>query len=97
VINSPWIQARLITPIYPLVAENLHDPNVVKVLRAADGRAITFSRTAIPHVRDVSAEQWHEPTTFWGWWKGWSWRRAASRATLHWRRAPWPPRWRSTQ
>jgi 3-deoxy-manno-octulosonate cytidylyltransferase (CMP-KDO synthetase) len=59
-----WVP--VITPVYPLGASKLHDPNVVKVLRAADGRAITFSRSGIPHVRDVPAEQWHKHTTYWG-------------------------------
>jgi 3-deoxy-manno-octulosonate cytidylyltransferase (CMP-KDO synthetase) len=31
----------VITPVYPLPPEKIHDPNVVKVLRAGDGRAIT--------------------------------------------------------
>jgi len=56
----------VITPVYPLVAEKIHDPNVVKVLRASDGRAITFSRSALPHVRDLPPEQWPSRTTHWG-------------------------------
>lgn len=56
----------VLTPVYPLAAEKIHDPNVVKVLRAADGRAITFSRSALPHVRDLPPEQWHRATTYWG-------------------------------
>lgn len=57
---------EVITPVYPLAATKLHDPNVVKVLRAADGRAITFSRSALPHVRDLTPERWAERTTYWG-------------------------------
>lgn len=56
----------VLTPVYPLTADKLHDPNVVKVLRARDGRAITFSRSALPHLRDVSPEQWVDHTTYWG-------------------------------
>jgi 3-deoxy-manno-octulosonate cytidylyltransferase (CMP-KDO synthetase) len=56
----------VITPVYPLLPEKIHDPNVVKVLRATDGRAITFSRSALPHVRDLPPEQWHTRTTYWG-------------------------------
>jgi 3-deoxy-manno-octulosonate cytidylyltransferase (CMP-KDO synthetase) len=56
----------VITPVYPLLPEKIHDPNVVKVLRAGDGRAITFSRSALPHVRDLPPEQWHSRTTYWG-------------------------------
>ncbi|NDC15354.1 MAG: 3-deoxy-manno-octulosonate cytidylyltransferase [Synechococcaceae bacterium WB9_2_170] len=56
----------VLTPVYPLSAAKLHDPNVVKVLRAQDGRAITFSRSALPHVRDLAPDQWTSRTTFWG-------------------------------
>jgi 3-deoxy-manno-octulosonate cytidylyltransferase (CMP-KDO synthetase) len=56
----------VLTPVYPLAADKLHDPNVVKVLRARDGRAITFSRSALPHLRGVPPEQWAEHTTYWG-------------------------------
>jgi len=41
-----WVP--VITPVYPLGAGKLHDPNVVKVLRAAYGWAIIFSLSAIP-------------------------------------------------
>ena len=56
----------LLTPVYPLAADKIHDPNVVKVLRARDGRAITFSRSALPHLRGVPPQQWGEHTTYWG-------------------------------
>ena len=56
----------VLTPVYPLTADKLHDPNVVKVLRARDGRAITFSRSALPHLRGVPPEQWADHTTYWG-------------------------------
>ena len=56
----------LLTPVYPLAADKIHDPNVVKVLRARDGRAITFSRSALPHLRGVQPQQWGEHTTYWG-------------------------------
>lgn len=59
-----WVP--VITPVYPLQPEKIHDPNVVKVLRAGDGRAITFSRSALPHVRDVPPGEWHSRTTYWG-------------------------------
>ena len=56
----------VITPVYPLLPDKIHDPNVVKVLLAGDGRAITFSRSALPHVRDLPPEQWHRHTSYWG-------------------------------
>lgn len=70
VARARWGEAAawlpVITPVYPLLPEKIHDPNVVKVLRAGDGRAITFSRSALPHVRDLPPEQWHSRTTYWG-------------------------------
>jgi 3-deoxy-manno-octulosonate cytidylyltransferase (CMP-KDO synthetase) len=59
-------QPQVLTPVYALGPEKLHDPHVVKVLRAADGRAITFSRSALPHVRDLPPGLWHTRTTYWG-------------------------------
>ncbi|KMM16913.1 3-deoxy-manno-octulosonate cytidylyltransferase [Synechococcus sp. GFB01] len=64
VVAADW--PPVITPVYPLPAPKIHDPNVVKVLRASDGRAITFSRSALPHVRDLPPDQWHSRTTYWG-------------------------------
>lgn len=42
--------ATLGTPIRSL--EQVHAPSCVKVVRAADGRALYFSRSSIPYVRD---------------------------------------------
>ena len=56
----------VVTPVYGLKPETVHNPNVVKTLLAHDGRALYFSRSAIPHVRDVDPEDWHQHTTFWG-------------------------------
>ena len=47
-------------------ALSVHNPNVVKTLLAHDGRALYFSRSAIPHVRDVAEVDWHQHTTYWG-------------------------------
>jgi 3-deoxy-manno-octulosonate cytidylyltransferase (CMP-KDO synthetase) len=44
----------------------LHNPNVVKVLLAAGGRGLYFSRSALPHVRDVDPAQWCAHTSFRG-------------------------------
>lgn len=38
--------------------EEIHNPNAVKVVTAADGRALYFSRAAIPFDRDKSAPQY---------------------------------------
>ena len=56
----------VVTPVYGLRPETVHNPNVVKTLLAHDGRALYFSRSAIPHVRDVDPAEWHQHTTYWG-------------------------------
>ena len=56
----------VVTPVYVLKPESVHNPNVVKTLLAHDGRALYFSRSAIPHVRDVDPADWHRHTTYWG-------------------------------
>lgn len=38
--------------------EALFDPNLVKVVRGDDGRAIYFSRSVIPYVRKVPWQEW---------------------------------------
>ena len=56
----------VVTPVYGLKPETVHNPNVVKTLLAHDCRALYFSRSAIPHVRDVDPAEWHQHTTYWG-------------------------------
>jgi 3-deoxy-manno-octulosonate cytidylyltransferase (CMP-KDO synthetase) len=56
----------VLTPVYRMGAEKVHNPNVVKTLLAADGRALYFSRSAIPHVRGVDPADWHAHTAYWG-------------------------------
>jgi 3-deoxy-manno-octulosonate cytidylyltransferase (CMP-KDO synthetase) len=46
--------------------EKVHDPNVVKTLLAADGRALYFSRSALPHVRGHHPDDWHRHAPYWG-------------------------------
>jgi 3-deoxy-manno-octulosonate cytidylyltransferase (CMP-KDO synthetase) len=57
---------EVLTPVYRMGAEKVHNPNVVKTLVAADGRALYFSRAAIPHVRGVDPAHWHAHAPFWG-------------------------------
>jgi 3-deoxy-manno-octulosonate cytidylyltransferase (CMP-KDO synthetase) len=47
-------------------ANKVHNPNGVKTLVAADGRAHYFSRSAIPHVRGVDPADWHAHVPCWG-------------------------------
>jgi 3-deoxy-manno-octulosonate cytidylyltransferase (CMP-KDO synthetase) len=57
----------VVTPVYPIRdAGTLASPAVVKVVRAADGHALYFSRSMIPHLRGVAPEQWAERGTYWG-------------------------------
>lgn len=44
--------------------EALFDPNLVKVTFAANGRALYFSRSIIPYVRNVEWKQWLETADF---------------------------------
>jgi 3-deoxy-manno-octulosonate cytidylyltransferase (CMP-KDO synthetase) len=57
---------EVLTPVYRLGETKVHNPNVVKTLLAADGRALYFSRSAIPHVRDEHPDDWHQHTPYWG-------------------------------
>jgi len=57
---------EVLTPVYRLSSEKVHNPNVVKTLLAADGRALYFSRSAVPHVRDIAPAHWPQHTTYWG-------------------------------
>lgn len=57
----------LITPVFRINnQEELSSPNVVKVARASDGRALYFSRSPIPYLRDIPVESWLENGEFWG-------------------------------
>lgn len=49
--------ATLATPIVD--ADELFDPNVVKLVRSASGRALYFSRAPLPWARDAFAENKH--------------------------------------
>ena len=57
---------EVLTPVYQMGAEKVHNPNVVKTLLAADGRALYFSRSAVPHVRGVDPSDWAQHTIYWG-------------------------------
>ncbi len=57
---------EVLTPVYRMGPEKVHDPNVVKTLLAADGRALYFSRSALPHVRGEAPEDWHRHAPYWG-------------------------------
>ena len=57
---------EVLTPVYRLGADHLHDPNVVKTLVSSGGQALYFSRSAVPHVRGVDPADWHAHAPYWG-------------------------------
>lgn len=60
-------EAPVTIPVYPMEnAEEVHDPSVVKVVRAADGRCLYCSRSPVPFVRDHGPEDWPASAPFWG-------------------------------
>jgi 3-deoxy-manno-octulosonate cytidylyltransferase (CMP-KDO synthetase) len=59
--------ADVATPVYRLTKmEEVADPNLVKVVRSADGLALYFSRSPIPYVRDQEPNGGLLSSTFWG-------------------------------
>jgi 3-deoxy-manno-octulosonate cytidylyltransferase (CMP-KDO synthetase) len=82
---SVWFEnpVDLITPIYPITSqEDLMNPNIVKVARAHDGRAVYFSRSPVPYLRDEPVERWLERRPYWGHIGVYGYRRAALQAYL---------------
>jgi 3-deoxy-manno-octulosonate cytidylyltransferase (CMP-KDO synthetase) len=59
--------ADVTTPVYSINSiEEVTNPNVVKVVRDREGRALYFSRSPIPHVRDAELKDWTSLAPFWG-------------------------------
>lgn len=59
--------ADIATPVYRINdMDDVNNPNVVKVVRAADHKALYFSRSPVPHVRDLEPSQWLSTVPFWG-------------------------------
>ncbi len=56
----------VVTPIYKLQKESIHNPSVVKVLVNKNSEAVYFSRSALPYVRDVEKDSWHLKYCYWG-------------------------------
>ncbi|MCE9531544.1 MAG: 3-deoxy-manno-octulosonate cytidylyltransferase [Planctomycetes bacterium] len=58
---------QMVTPVYRIrEIQDLTNPGVVKVVRDRRGRALYFSRSPIPFVRDVPIGDWLEHSSFWG-------------------------------
>lgn len=63
-----WRETRcqLVTAVARITdAERLTNPNCVKVVRSGDGRALYFSRSAVPHLRGVPVAEWPSREDFW--------------------------------
>lgn len=59
--------ADVVTPVYRITRiEDVINPNVNKVVRTSDGRALYFSRSPVPYVRDVANDEWLSHVPFWG-------------------------------
>ncbi len=57
----------MVTAVYPLTdTQQLTNPNLVKVIRTAEGRALYFSRAAVPHMRDFPLGEWINRYPYWG-------------------------------
>lgn len=68
-IVSQWekTQDDLVTPVYRITElEDLLNPNVVKVARGLNGRAVYFSRSPLPYVRDLPRSAWLKQEVFFG-------------------------------
>lgn len=57
---------QVLTPIFRLTQGQLHNANMVKTLLNGVGDVLYFSRSAIPHQRDVAPEHWAEHAAYWG-------------------------------
>tara|TARA_B100001093_G_scaffold359037_1_gene343619 strand:- start:8472 stop:9305 length:834 start_codon:yes stop_codon:yes gene_type:complete len=57
---------EIVTPVFKLKKESIHNPAVVKALINQNSEAIYFSRSALPHVRDENNEKWHLYQDYWG-------------------------------
>jgi 3-deoxy-manno-octulosonate cytidylyltransferase (CMP-KDO synthetase) len=55
----------------PAVGEDIHNPNAVKVVTDANGRALYFSRSTIPHDRDNSHPQYFKHLGIYAYRKQW--------------------------
>ena len=64
--NLTTTSADIVTPVFQITEfSDLSDPGIAKVVRTSDGRALYFSRSPIPFVRDVPMADWPKRTTFW--------------------------------
>jgi 3-deoxy-manno-octulosonate cytidylyltransferase (CMP-KDO synthetase) len=66
---ADWKRLRpdIITPVFAITdLDDLQSPNLVKVVRSAQGRTLYFSRSPVPFVRDLPMKHWLQQHSFWG-------------------------------
>ncbi|WOO42156.1 3-deoxy-manno-octulosonate cytidylyltransferase [Rubellicoccus peritrichatus] len=57
----------IVTPVFSIAeGEEILDPNLVKAVRTGSGRALYFSRGAVPHVRGSDHNHWPVEAIHWG-------------------------------
>ena len=58
--------ADMVTPVVKITStEVLQSNTTVKVVTRHDGTALYFSRSPIPHIRDVELSKWHTTSGYW--------------------------------
>ena len=57
---------EVVTPIYKIKGQDLHNPNLVKTLITSKKEIIYFSRSALPFIRDKDKETWSTEYQYWG-------------------------------
>lgn len=56
----------VVTPVYPLPAGKIDNPDAVKVVVGANHQALYFSRAAVPFVRGKERAEWLASRVHWG-------------------------------
>ena len=64
---AAWQDGDVFTPVFAIqTTEELIDEALVKTVRDGSGRAVYFSRAAVPYLRDQPVDRWLENTQYWG-------------------------------
>lgn len=62
--NEPQVDIATLVSQFASDMKDISDPNNVKVTFATNGKALNFSRSVIPFLRDVPQDQWADNHTF---------------------------------
>lgn len=65
-MKDKFNKVEVITPIHKLNEKDIHNPAVVKTLISNKGQALYFSRSALPHIRDIDRDEWYKHYNYWG-------------------------------